>query len=416
MHKLKLNNLILHLHPRSIPGGALQYKRTLGLGGIAALLFLLLVVSGSLLRFFYVATPVHAYDSIQRLSNHYPYGAFLRNIHYWSASLLLITSFLHMLRVFFTGAYTGRRRGNWRLGVFLIAFTVIMCFTGYLLPWDQRGYWAVTVSTNLLQVVPIIGSGLKYLLVGKNGVSDFTLNNFYALHTGVLPVSMVVLLAFHFWKVRKNGGIKLPRQQPAVVKKHVPVIPNLVTRELNTALIILACVVVLAAFFNAPLGPEANKDISPNPTKAPWYFMGIQELIIHVHPFIAVVFIPAVMLVFLFKIPNWVNENDVTGNWFINERAKRHAFISALFAVVSTSTQVLVNEYFNQANSILRHGIFNLILLILLAVIYYICMHKKLKVPNGIIVQTLGVFLLVTFIVFTLVGIFLRGEGMRLIF
>ena len=199
-----------------------------------------------------------------------------------------------MLRVFFTGAYRKPRHATWIFGIFLLILVVLSNFTGYLLPWDQLSYWAVTVCTSLLQYIPLIGNPLKEALLGGNEVGSVTLSNFFNLHTGIIPLLIIILMGYHFWRIRKAGGVIVPESS-----KDYPMVdtqPNLVSREFVVALVLLAFLLAISVFFDAPLRERANPAFSPNPAKAPWYFMGLQELLIHFHPFFAVVVFPVTIL------------------------------------------------------------------------------------------------------------------------
>ncbi|MCA9923689.1 MAG: cytochrome b N-terminal domain-containing protein, partial [Anaerolineales bacterium] len=160
------NNLILHLHPTKVPKPALRFSYTWGLGGISTVLALLLIISGVLLMFRYDASVERAYTSIQYLETEVFFGSLIRGIHHWSGNLLVITVFLHLLRVFFTGGYKKGRATNWIIGIVLLLLVVIFNFTGYLLPWDQLAYWAVTVGTSLLAYIPVLGTAVSNFLLG----------------------------------------------------------------------------------------------------------------------------------------------------------------------------------------------------------------------------------------------------------
>ncbi len=227
-------NLILHLHPRKLRQDALRFNLTFGLGGMSALLFVILVFTGLLLKFHYEPSPEKAYDSILNLQFGLLFGKLLRSIHHWSAILLLLISFLHMLRVIFASAYRKPRQMNWIFGVILLILVVLSNFTGYLLPWDQLSYWAVTISTSLLDYIPLLGSFIKGALLGGNEVGGASLSNFYNLHTGIIPAAIIILMAFHFWKVRKAGGVIAAEE-----KKDSPMVdvhPHLIAREFVVAI------------------------------------------------------------------------------------------------------------------------------------------------------------------------------------
>jgi len=150
-----INNILLHLHPASIPEGAIQFNRTFGLGGMAALLIVIQFITGIMMRFYYEPLPGNAYDSIIHLQNNVLFGQFIRNIHHWSGMFVVPIVFLHLLRIFYTGAFQNKRKINWLIGLALLMLVIFSNFTGYLLPWDQLAYWAITVSTAILQYIPL---------------------------------------------------------------------------------------------------------------------------------------------------------------------------------------------------------------------------------------------------------------------
>ena len=203
-------NLFLHLHPVRVHTNTLRPGYTLGLGVISFFLFLVLVVSGGLLMFYYVPSTELAYHSMKDLQFVVSYGVVLRNVHRWSAHAMVMIVFLHMCRVFYTGSYKPPREFNWVVGVCLLMLTLFLSFTGYLLPWDQLAFWAITVGTNIASYVPWIGTRLRFLLLGGNQVGQMALTRFYVLHIVVLPLFMAVLVGVHFWRIRKGGGLSRP--------------------------------------------------------------------------------------------------------------------------------------------------------------------------------------------------------------
>jgi quinol-cytochrome oxidoreductase complex cytochrome b subunit len=272
--------------------------------------------------------PKAAYDSIQHLKNEVLFGNFIRNVHYWSGTLLVLITFLHMLRVLFTGAYNQKRVGT-GLSVFVFCCWLLhRILPATSSPWDQLAYWAITVSTSMLNYVPLIGESLNKMIIQGNEVGAPTLLVFYALHTGVLPLAMVVLMGFHFWKTRKAGGVVIPQRSDKEKLNKVPVVPNLISIEFVVALFLIALIFLLSTFFNAPLEDEANPLITPNPSKAPWYFMGFQELILHFHPVIAVVIIPACVLTLLFYLPGFKEVYPKTGHLVSHPNGKETCFNS----------------------------------------------------------------------------------------
>jgi quinol-cytochrome oxidoreductase complex cytochrome b subunit len=416
MKSKKWNNLILHLHPKVVPEKAIKFTLTYGLGGMAALLFVILAGTGMLLRFVYVPSPDEAYESVKYLREEVLFGNFIRNIHYWSGTLFVLISFLHFLRVFFTGAYYGKRAGNWIIGVCMMLLVIASNFTGYLLPWDQLAYWAVTVSASMLTYIPVIGNALNQLILQGNEIGPSTLLVFYNMHTGILPLAMVILMSFHFWKTRKAGGVVIPKESDDEKIKKIPVIPNLVTKEFVVALFLIAFVAFLSTFFNAPLSSEANPALTPNPSKAPWYFLGFQELILHFHPLISVVIIPFSILFILFYLPKLKNIHPVEGVWFLSAKGQKLAKLAAITAAVLTPVFILLDEYLLTEITIFKYGVTAFVLLLIFMVLAGFYLKKKQNINKAELIQTIGVFIISTFIILTLTGIYLRGEGMKLIF
>jgi len=203
-------NFFLHFHPVRVHAHTLPVAYTLGLGLISFFLFVILVVSGILLMFYYVPSTELAYHSMKDIEYAVPFGMVLRNLHRWAAHGMVISVFLHMCRVFYTGSYKTPREFNWVIGIILLMLTLFLSFTGYLLPWDQLAYWAITVGTSIVSYIPWIGDDLRYLLLGGNLVGQTALLRFYVLHCVVLPMFMTVLIGVHFWRIRKDGGLSRP--------------------------------------------------------------------------------------------------------------------------------------------------------------------------------------------------------------
>ncbi|HVB99950.1 MAG TPA: cytochrome b N-terminal domain-containing protein [Candidatus Dormibacteraeota bacterium] len=219
-----LNNFFLHIHPTKVNRDAVRYSYTWGMGGISFYLFLVLAFTGILLMFYYHPTTVQAYRDIQDLQNSVPFGLQLRNIHRWAAHLMIIAVWLHMFRVFMTGSYKRPREFNWCIGVLLLVFTMLLSFTGYLLPDDQLGFWAVTVGTNMARATPLLGhegpfgaqlgltsyNDVRFALLGGSIVGGSALLRAYIWHCIALPVMISVFFGVHFWRIRKDGGISGP--------------------------------------------------------------------------------------------------------------------------------------------------------------------------------------------------------------
>ena len=219
-----LSNVFLHLHPARINRNAVRYNFTWGMGGITFYLFIILTLTGVLLMFYYHPTKVQAFKDILYLMNDVPFGNILRNMHRWAAHAMVLTTWLHMLRVFMTGSYKPPREFNWGIGVQLLLFTMLLSFTGYLLPDDQLGFWAVTVGTNMARATPVLGhegpfgpevgmtpfNDVRFALLGGSIVDANALLRAYIWHCIAIPIIAAILMIVHFWRVRKDGAISGP--------------------------------------------------------------------------------------------------------------------------------------------------------------------------------------------------------------
>ena len=201
------SNFFLHIYPVKVRREELHFRYSWYLGVTSLVLFASLVASGVYLMFFYVPSPTSAYADIQILQTQVGFGQFMRNVHRWSAHLMVVAVIAHMARVFYRGAYKPPREFNWVVGVMLRLMTLLLSFTGYLLPWDQLAYWAITVGTSLAGFVPVIGQEISRLLLGGPQVSSATLLRFYVLHVAVLPTVVVFIVAIHLWRWRKDSTL-----------------------------------------------------------------------------------------------------------------------------------------------------------------------------------------------------------------
>jgi quinol-cytochrome oxidoreductase complex cytochrome b subunit len=380
--------------------------------------------SGALMLFSYQPFPHFAYTSVQALESQFVFGRMTRSVHYFSANLLVILLFCHMLRVYFTGGYQGKRRVNWIIGLCILCLTLLSCFTGYLLPWDQTAFWAITICINMFDYIPA-GDIFKGFLLDGNSVSEKTLQLFFTIHTTLMPGMLILFLVTHFWKVRKAKGVVTSGIHPVNNDKTVIKVatnPNLLLREAVVALVLIAFILSLSFVFDAPLDEMANAGMSPSPAKAPWYFSGFQELLLHFHPFFAVFFIPFIIAAILVYLPfkKWDIPNE--GTWFISVKAKNAAIAAALFSAVLTPGLILFDEYildfqnyFPNISLIISTGLVPFFLVLILVFCIHFGMKKKLKLDAAEAFQTTAVFLITAFILLTLTCTFFRGAGMKLI-
>jgi quinol-cytochrome oxidoreductase complex cytochrome b subunit len=418
------NSLILHFRPRSIQQRTLRFTLTWGLGGMAVILLGMLFFSGLMLKFVYQPVPDRAYESIVYLQSNVHFGQLIRNLHHWSANALLIIIFLHFLRVFLTGAFHPPRQFNWIIGLAMFLLVLTSNITGYLLPWDQLAFWAVTICTAMLEYIPGIGLWLQSLIRGGSDIGQATLSIFFALHTAVIPACVLVLMPFHFWRVRKAGGLVIPRapeEDPGIQGASVPTIPNLILRELVVAVVMIAFMMLVSVIFNAPLGAKANPGLSPNPTKAPWYFAGFQELLLHFHPMFALFIIPVFMLLVLVGIPYLNYQTATAGVWFASRRGRRLAAVAALVAAVATPIGIVADEWgidfaawMPGLSPVVRGGILPAALVMAPIIAFYWLVKKKYAANNSESIQSVFVLLAAAFIILTITGIWFRGAEMAL--
>jgi quinol-cytochrome oxidoreductase complex cytochrome b subunit len=203
-------NVFLHLHPTRIHKTHVKITHTYCLGGLSFFMFLGLTVTGVMLMFYYVPSVDRAYTDIQALETNVRFGMLIRNLHRWMAHGMVLTVLLHMMRVFYMGAYKPPREFNWVVGVILLVLTLLLSFTGYLLPWDQLALWAITVGTNIAGTAPVLGGETRFVMIGGFEVGDAALIRFYTLHVIALPLLAAIFMSVHFWRIRRDGGLARP--------------------------------------------------------------------------------------------------------------------------------------------------------------------------------------------------------------
>jgi quinol-cytochrome oxidoreductase complex cytochrome b subunit len=412
----------LHTRPLEVPERTLKLTLTWGLGGAAVLCLIVLFATGLLLKFVFEPAPDRAYESIVYLQTQVPFGRLLRNLHRWSGNLLLLTAFLHLLRVFYTGAIDRSRRGNWLIGMGLFAAAIFANFTGYLLPWDQIAYWAVTISSSMLEYLPVVGGALKQWALGGSEPGRATLMSFYTLHTAVLPVLLLLFLPFHFWRIRKAGGLVVPRapEEPAGHgQERVLASPHLFVRETAFAALLLAALLLFSMGVDAPLAGPANPGLSPNPTKAPWYFMGLQELLLHLHPLFSVFAIPLLLTVALVFLPWLDNDLAPSGVWFRSRKGRSTTLASAAVAIAATVGALLVDESLRQSGAggapgLMGRGLLPIAFVAAACAAYGLVLSRAFKANRTEVLQSMVTLVVAAFLVLTLAGVWFRGPGMQL--
>ncbi len=311
-------SFFLHLHPPTIPQRQARFNYTFGTGGMAIFLSLVLGFSGILELFYYVPSTDQAALSVQTITYLVPLGGFIRNLHFWSGQLLLIITGLHFLRVIFTGAYTTPRRFNYLLGSALFFLAVLLDFSGYVLRWDVDIQWALITGTNLLKTIPIIGDSLYWFVVGGPQPGGITLLRFYAWRTYGLVLIAIILVIWHIFRIRRDGGIATPQlnqdHKPERISRF-----ELANREVLAMLYGGVILILLAALVPAPIGaPMSETTLMPGQDQAPWFFLWIQDLLHFGDPLLFGVLIPLLLLGLLTSIPYIFPKLDPQelGSWF----------------------------------------------------------------------------------------------------
>jgi len=371
------NTLILHFRPRTVPERTLRFTLTWGLGGMAVVLVFMLIGTGVLLKFVYEPFPDKAYESILHIQHHVLFGRLIRNIHHWSGNLLLIVVFFHFLRVFFTSAFHPPRQFNWVIGLGLFVIVTFSNFTGYLMPWDQLAFWAVTICASMLDYIPGVGRWLQ------------------------IPHA--------------------PEENIETRQESVNTIPNLILREVVVALVLIAFILMFSIFFNAPLEGKANPGLSPNPTKAPWYFNGIQEMLMHFHPLFSLFIIPVLIIVALLGLPYIEYESNPSGVWFASLKGRKTASIAALVAIIVTPIGIVADEFiidlavwFHGMPVSISNGLIPFLIISAGGAGFYMLIKRKYSATNNEAIQAIFVLFLVAFLILTATGIWFRGTGMKL--
>ena len=281
------------LHVR-IPASAATYY----LGGITLFLFGVQVVTGTLLALYYKPTPDAAYDSVKTITSVVDFGWLIRSIHHWGANLMIVSLVLHLLRIFVQGAFKYPRELIWVVGVGLLGVTIGFGFTGYLLPWDQKAFWATTVGTEIAGSVPLAGDALLNLLRGGADVTDATLSRFFGMHVLVLPLLLGLLVVVHLTIVHQLGlaSPRHPEPRPsrpggavAPVREPLkPFFPHYILDEVIAWAAVLAVLVVLASVWPAGLEGKADPLVTPEHIKPEWYFLAVYQLLKDVSPLSAI--------------------------------------------------------------------------------------------------------------------------------
>jgi quinol-cytochrome oxidoreductase complex cytochrome b subunit len=313
-YKVHTTSFLFHIRPRYYEAGSTILTHTFRLGFLTSLFFFIEVITGLILMVYYTPSPEKAYSSMVNLLAGVPFGQFLRDMHRLGAEAMVIFTFLHMLRTFFTASYKKERSFTWLTGLVLLLITLVLSFSGYLLPWDQLAFWAVTIGSSMFEATPVIGTQLNLLIRGAQEIGADGLLRFYLLHVVLLPLAAILVISIHYYKVSREHGISLPAKfeegdvSPEVkkaAKARLDFLPDLFTREIfwvgvGLLLVILA---ITVGGWHAALENPANPQITPLDTEAPWYFLWLQGLLKLGDPIFMGLIIPGVLAVILIALP-----------------------------------------------------------------------------------------------------------------
>ncbi len=313
-YKVHVTSFIAHIRPKFYYKASTIFTHTFRLGYLSTFFFLVEIITGLILMIYYVPSPAEAYGSILTIESNVMFGELMRDLHRLGAELMVAFVWLHMFRTYFTGSYKGERSFTWMTGVFLLLITVFLSFSGYLLPWDQLAYWAVTIGTSMADKAPVFGPESNLLLRGAPDIGAGGLLRFYLLHVVLLPLAGILVLSIHYYKVAREHGISLPAVYEEGVlppekvkegKKRIDLIPDLLTHEIFLASLVTGLLLLYILFFypGAPLGDHANPLKTPLDTKAPWYFLWIQGMLKLGDPTWMGVIWPTIFVIVLIAIP-----------------------------------------------------------------------------------------------------------------
>ncbi|NOZ86987.1 MAG: hypothetical protein GXP49_12135 [Deltaproteobacteria bacterium] len=387
---------------------------TLGLGFITLSLLVVLVLSGVLLMIYYVPTTEQALASTNDLEYVVTLGAVVRAMHRWAGHAMVLVVFLHFLRVLFTAGYSGRGF-NWIIGMGLFLITMGLAFTGYLLPWDQLSYWAVRVGTNLFDQLPVLGHGLKLLVLGGDEVGQQALTRFYALHVAILPLLLAILLVLHLWRIRRDKGLVASQQGESQKSDTLSARPHLTSRQGIIFFIVVAVILVVANLVPAPLGPAANLHNPSNPEKTPWYFLWLQEMVSYSATVGGLIF-PLFLMVFMAMVPALDKGGSMAGRWFGGRTEKIIVLLTLLAAtglLVGIEALYLKADIRNSAMSFLELDLFNPATATLALSVLGFFLSGIITGSTRAAVLCSATVLIVAVIVFTVLGMF-RGPGWEL--
>ncbi|MBI5353207.1 MAG: cytochrome b N-terminal domain-containing protein [Chloroflexi bacterium] len=333
-------NFFHHLHPPSIPAKQSRFRYTLGAGGMAVFLSVILLVTGLLEMYYYIPTSDQAAISVETIVSLVPLGNLIRNLHYWSAQFLVIVMTIHLLRVALTGAYAPPRRFNHVLGLGLLVFTLLLDFTGYVLRWDEGIRWALVVGANLIKTIPWIGAGLYQFVIGGSEPGNATLTRFYTWHIFGLTLGEAILIVWHIFRVRRDGGISVPPPVERIEKDRITRF-ELLKREVLVMIIVGIILLLFSMIVPAPIKqPISDTTALTGNSRAPWFFLWVQQLLKFGDPFLLGILTPVLVVIALGVMPYLLpNANCAElGRWFPRGNRIAQILTVLLFLVILVLT------------------------------------------------------------------------------
>lgn len=461
------NNFFLHVQGVKTHINTLRPTYTFGLGLISFFLLLIVTVSGVILMVYYNPSIENAYNTIKDITYVVFAGELLRNVHKWSGEAMIIFVILHMARVFFTSSYKQGREFNWIIGIVLLVLTFALNLSGYMLPWDQLAYWALVIVANIMQSPKEltdslgitqyfdIGGFSKELFLGGYTAGKESLTRVYFFHVMFFPILIFIFLGVHFWRIRKDGGLTkpenfekkeidnsyglLPEKSGGIFPTHktyglmelargkttavdrdvensVLSWPNLLLAEIAVFMLTLTVVIIYSFYVDAPLRELANPLIPENPAKAPWYFLGLQELLSY-SAFMGGVGLPGIALLGLALIPYLDREQGYVGIWFSNRQGKvvaLQAFVVGTVVNIGLLVFVVKFGWFRNWWQDVPQLLITLInpgnIWVGFMIAWSVWVMKKTgSTRMGAI--ALFVMFLVSFVIFTYMGTYLRGPN-----
>lgn len=309
-YKVHTNSFWMHVRPMYYPAQSLKFKATFGLGFMTAFAFFIETVTGIFLMIFYTPAPGIAYQDMVNIISNVPFGNLMRELHRLGAEVMVVAVWLHAARVYFTGAYKQGREFTWVTGVLLLLMTLFLSFFGYLLPWDQLAFWAVTIGTSMAEKAPIAGDEVNLLMRGARDIGAAGLLRAYLIHVFLFPVLAFIFISVHYYRVSRLHGISFwPAEDTEEAERNAPrvgYIPGIATKEIVWGILAtLALVVFSHWFWESPLQAPANPNVTPLHTTAPWYFLWIQGLLKLGDPGIMGVVIPTILILVFLTVPYW---------------------------------------------------------------------------------------------------------------